>query len=262
MTESAVRIAILFPDLLGTYGDRGNATVLARRLRWRGHRSEVVDVPADRPVPASCDLYLLGGGEDIAQQEAVRLLDRGGFPAAVAAGATVLAVCAGLQILGTASLDVTGETQPGLGLLELTSRPGPRRAIGEMVAHTNPALGLADPLLTGFENHRRLTSLGPGAAPLATVDIGTGNGDGTEGVAAGRVIGTYLHGPVLARNPALADRLLAFATRSSIDPTDPPDLESLRQAALRRAAQRRSRWRGARDRMSLRRWASPGIRDM
>jgi len=116
MPESAVRIALVFPSLLGTYGDGGNASVLAQRLRWRDIDAELVDVGVDDAVPEQADLYVLGGGEDTAQTLAVSRLSDGVLSRAVDAGKTVFAVCAGFQILGESFLVGAGEIVPGLGL--------------------------------------------------------------------------------------------------------------------------------------------------
>lgn len=243
-TDSAVRIAVLYPELLGTYGDGGNATILAARLRWRGIAAQLVTVAAGTAVPDQCDLYLLGGGEDLAQHAAGRsLVTGGGMPRAVTAGAPVLAVCAGLQLLGHYVEDRTGVRHPGLGLLDVATRPRLQRATGELLARgADGQLGL----LSGFENHQGGTVLGAAASPLATVIRGTGNGgggraSGTEGVVQGRIIGTYLHGPVLARNPALADHLLELALGMALPPLELPAVVALRSeriAAARRGLAR------------------------
>ena len=211
---NGLRIAIVFPELLGTYGDGGNALVLERRLAWRGLPVEMVQVPLGAPVPELCDLYVIGGGEDAAQLQALDELRRGtGLQSAVARGAPVLAVCAGLQILGTSLTDREGVVHPGLGLVDATTTRLARRAVGEVVARPRAELGL--PTLLGFENHAGATRLGPAALPLAAVTRGVGNGDVEgqrgEGLVQGGVVATYLHGPVLARNPALADLLLSRA---------------------------------------------------
>jgi lipid II isoglutaminyl synthase (glutamine-hydrolysing) len=224
-----VGICLLYPELLGTYGDGGNGAVLAARLRWRGIESEVVEVTAGDPVPAGCQLYLMGGGEDGPQALAVRELEAGGaLPKAVDAGAAVLAVCAGYQILGREFLGPGGSPHPGLGLLDCTTArgKGPRR-IGEVVVDPDRELGL--PTLTGYENHAGVTTLGPGARPLGQVLVGHGNdaGDGSEGIVSGRVVGTYLHGPVLARNPALADLILSWVV-GPLEPLDDAETEALR----------------------------------
>lgn len=210
-TDSTVRIALLLPDLLGTYGDRGNAVVLSQRLKWRGYAAEIDTVLSSATaVPGSCDVYLIGGGEDVAQQAAVRMLTRSdGLQRAAAAGAPVLGICGGLQVLGTRFTTGDGSHHDGLGLLDVVTEPGRQRAIGEISTHaTPPGVGL----LTGFENHLGRSTLGSDAQPLGHLATGIGNGDQrTEGVVNGHVIGTYLHGPVLARNPALADTLLSWA---------------------------------------------------
>jgi len=249
---SAVRLALLFPELLGTYGDGGNARVLVQRLRWRGVAAEAVTVAVGRPVPDSCDLYLLGGGEDGPQTLAVRDLAAGGsLRRAVGAGAAVLAVCAGFQILGQRFAGEGGRPCDGLGLLDCTTiRGGGRRRIGELVV--DPATELGLDVLTGYENHGGLTRLGPGTRPLGRVVAGHGNGtgDGTEGAVAGRVIGTYLHGPVLARNPGLADLLLAWVV-GELPPLPPdgawePAVDRLRRQRLAAAGRlRRGAWAAA-----------------
>lgn len=238
----AVSIALLYPELLGTYGDGGNAIVLARRLRWRGFSAALIQVTAGDPVPRGCQLYLMGGGEDAPQTLAAAELRSGSaLTDAVAAGAAVLAVCAGLQVLGTRFAGEDGRAYEGLGLLDCeTSRDGRARRVGEVVATADPALGL--PELTGYENHGGVTILGRGARPLGHVSVGHGNdgGDGTEGIVCGRVIGTYLHGPVLARNPALADHLLS-SVMGPLDPIEDPEVEALRRERLRAARRRHLR---------------------
>ena len=207
---SALRLVWVYPDLLSTYGDRGNLLVLQRRARLRGIETEPTAVNADQPVPRSGDIYLMGGGEDLPQiLAAQRLRADGGLAAAARAGAVVFAVCAGYQVLGTEFGGTEGERVGGLGILDIRSGRGERRGVGEIVADVDPELGV--PRLTGFENHQGVTSLGRAARPLARVSVGVGNGDGTEGAYAGKVLGTYLHGPALVRNPGLADLLLTWA---------------------------------------------------
>jgi len=209
-TSSRLRLVWVYPDLLSTYGDRGNLLVLQRRAGLRGIDTEAVSVHADQPVPRGGDIYLMGGGEDLPQILAARRLRAdGGLAAAASDGAVLLAVCAGYQVIGAEFGGAEGEPVPGLGILDIRSGRGERRGVGEIVADVDPELGV--PRLTGFENHQGVTRLGPGARPLARVTAGVGNGDGTEGAYAGKVVGTYLHGPVLVRNPGLADLLLTWA---------------------------------------------------
>jgi CobQ-like glutamine amidotransferase family enzyme len=229
-------IGLLYPDLLGTYGDSGNAAILAARLRWRGVEAEVVTVRSGQPVPESCQIYVVGGGEDLPQAQAARQLgagsDGGPLRRAVDSGAVVLAVCAGQQILGRSFVGPGGQPSEGVGLLDCTTAPGHgTRMVGEIVVEPDPGLGL--PTLTGYENHAGVTGLGPGGRPLGRVRVGSGNGGGSgvDGVVTGRALGTYLHGPVLARNPALADLLLSWAV-GELAPIDDAECEALRAERL------------------------------
>ena len=235
-TGTAVRIASVFPDLLGTYGDGGNVRVLERRLAWRGKPVEVVEVRLGDPVPAEADLYVLGGGEDDAQAGALRLLRSSTMVRAVERGAHVFAVCAGLQLLGRSFSGADGVLHEGLGLLDLTTTRLPSRVVGEVVADLSPELGL--PALNGFANHRGGTVLDGDAVPLATTTRGKGN-DGTaggaEGARQGRVVATYLHGPVLARNPALADWVLSQVTGEELAPLPAGPAEALHAERTRGA---------------------------
>ncbi len=225
-----LRLVWVFPDLLSTYGDRGNVLVLERRARLRGMPVEIVEVNSDQPVPRDGDIYLMGGGEDLPQTLATRRLRAdGGLHEAAERGAVVFAVCAGYQMLGNEFGGADDTLVQGLGLLDISSGRGERRAVGEIVADTGPELNIGR--LTGFENHQGVTRLGPAARPLARTELGTGNGDGTEGAYAGRVLGTYLHGPALVRNPGLADLLLYWAA-GPLAPF-PPQAEEL--AGLLRA---------------------------
>jgi CobQ-like glutamine amidotransferase family enzyme len=219
-----LRLVWIYPDLLSTYGDRGNVLVLERRARLRGIGVEVVEVNSDQPVPRDGDIYTMGGGEDLPQTLATRrLLADGGLHAAAERGAVVFAVCAGYQMLGTQFGGADDAPVQGLGLLDIRSGRGERRAVGEVVADVDTGLNVGR--LTGFENHQGVTAVGPGARPLARTALGTGNGDGTEGAYAGRVLGTYLHGPALVRNPNLADLLLYWAAGPL--PPLPPQAEEL-----------------------------------
>jgi lipid II isoglutaminyl synthase (glutamine-hydrolysing) len=230
---STLRVGLVYPELLGTYGDRGNAVVLVQRARWRGIPAELVEVAADEAMPASLDVYLLGGGEDDPQHLAAANL-RAARPAleqALAGGAVMLAVCAGFQLVGQRYVLGDGSVLEGVGLLDLETRASPERLIGEVVVEPEPPL----PPLTGFENHSGRTTLGPDVAPLGRVVVGGGNGDGhgVDGARQGRIVGTYLHGPVLPRNPALADHLLELAVgATALEPLDATWEERLRAERL------------------------------
>jgi CobQ-like glutamine amidotransferase family enzyme len=208
-TESTLRIVWIYQDLLSTYGDRGNLLILGRRAALRGIPVETYEVRSDQAMPTTADIYLIGGGEDGPQALAAqRLIADGGLHRAVHQGAAVLAVCAGYQLFGS-SFFAKGAKCAGLDLLDLSSDRGETRAVGEVRGDIDPRLGL--PPLTGFENHGGRTHLGPGVAPLARVTAGIGNDGQTEGAWHGKILGTYAHGPALARNPAIADLLLRWA---------------------------------------------------
>lgn len=237
-------IVVVHPDLLGTYGDGGNGIVLVQRARWRGIQAELVEAPSDHALPEG-DLYCLGGGEDAAQTaSAQRLREDGTLAKSVDRGAPVLAVCAGYQTMGRTFAAADGRALPGLGLLDVTTAKGAgRRPVGEILAEPFDA---SLPVLTGFENHGGLTTLGLDAAPLARVISGIGNGDGTEGAVTGKVVGTYLHGPVLARNPALADLLLSWATGEPLAPLDDAEEQALREERIAAVRVRRQMRRAGR----------------
>lgn len=237
MAESTVRIGLVLPDVMGTYGDGGNAVVLRERLRLRGFAAEILEITLADPVPAELDLYTLGGAEDYAQRLATRhLLRYPGLQQAVSRGVPVLAICAAIQVLGHWYETSSGERVEGVGLLDVTTSPQESRTIGEVVSQ--PLLPELSEKLTGFENHRGGTVLGVSAQPLARVISGAGNraGDGFDGAVQGSVVATYLHGPCLARNPQLADYLLSRVV-GELAPLELREVEQLRTERL--AAPRR-----------------------
>ncbi|WP_018023111.1 type 1 glutamine amidotransferase [Corynebacterium ulceribovis] len=240
MTAPDLTIGLILPDVLGTYGDDGNALVLRQRARMRSLTAEILQVNLGEPVPETADVYCVGGGEDAAQVLAAEhLLADGGLVRAANAGRPVLAICAGFQVLG-ASFHAAGKLVDGLGLIDATTESLPERAIGEIA--TEPQLPGVTEVLSGFENHRGATVLGSDATPLGHVTRGIGNSDvaGVDGVRGegalqGSVIATYMHGPVLARNPQLADVLLAQAMGvdvSELAPLDLPIIDQLRHERL------------------------------
>jgi CobQ-like glutamine amidotransferase family enzyme len=227
---TSLSIVSVYPEILGTYGDAGNVTVLERRLAWRRIPVRVIPVALGQPLPRSADLYVLGGSEDDNQDRALDALRRSELSAAVRDGAHVFGVCAGMQLLGRSLHDEHRGLVEGLGLLDAVTERLSRRVVGEVTAD------FADydlPALTGFANHGGGTELGPAARPLATTITGRGN-DGTsggpEGAMQGRVVTTYLHGPVLARNPAFADWLLGRVIGAPLPPLPPGPAEALHDA--------------------------------
>ena len=234
-------IVHVYPELLGTYGDRGNVLALVHRAEARGVPVRVLDVGLDQPLPRTGDLYVLGGGEDSAQALAARCLFADDRAASVLEAAPTFAVCAGLQLLARSFLDAQGRPTSGLGLLDVDCDRLPDRAVGEIV--TEPVALPGAPTFSGYENHRGTARLGRDARALGRLVAGVGNGDGlTEGAQQGSVVATYLHGPALVRNPWLADELLARAA-GPLPAYDDETVEELRAERLAEADPRRQRGR-------------------
>jgi lipid II isoglutaminyl synthase (glutamine-hydrolysing) len=207
-----IRVGHLYPDYLNIYADRGNIAVLSARARVRGHELDVRAIGMHDAVPVGeIDLFYVGGGQDREQELVAHDLVAKAEPlrAAVEGGAGLLAVCGGYQLLGRSYRDVEGNELPGIGLLPLHTVAGDRRMIGDVLLDCE----WAGESLAGFENHAGRTLLDEGAEPLGRVVAGFGNDgvSGHEGCRSGRVYGTYLHGPLLPRNPWFADRLLEEA---------------------------------------------------
>jgi hypothetical protein len=208
-----LRVCHLYPEHLNIYADRGNIAVLRARAQWRGIGFRVDGCGPGDELPAA-DLYYVGGGQDrdqllIADDLRART---DGLRAAVDDGAWLLAVCGGYQMLGHYYRGHRGDEMRGTGLVDLVTEAGQTRMIGNITIDCELRPG--EPLtVVGFENHAGRTQLGDGLRPLGRVLRGHGNNgrDGGEGVHAGRIVGTYVHGPLLPKNPALADLLIAAA---------------------------------------------------
>lgn len=248
---STIRVGHLYPDYLNIYADRGNIAVFARRAALRGHELEVTSLGMrDAIVPGEHDLYYVGGGQDREQMLVADDLAAKAEPlkeAVLGGGAALLAVCGGYQLLGRGYRGFHGEDMPGVGLLPADTVAGERRMIGDVLLECELEPGERH-TLAGFENHIGRTSLDAGAEPLGRVVAGFGNDGetGFEGARVGRAIGTYLHGPLLPRNPWLADWLLeqALAHRTG---GEPPRLEPLAdelEARAHEVSAERARARG------------------
>jgi CobQ-like glutamine amidotransferase family enzyme len=217
-------------ELLGTYGDKGNAEVLEFRGRYLGITANIIDVSYKDSIPTNGDIYLLGGAEDAAQILSIEALkrDEETINLVLERGAVFLAVCAGFQLLGN-TFYADGRELKGLGLLDVDSIPGDKRYVGDIKTEFT-GMGFE---LTGFENHGGKTILGPNASPLGKVRTGHGNGDGKyDGAINGNIFGTYLHGPILARNPEFADLLLNRAVGRKFTTFEDPI--AMKYAAWRR----------------------------
>ena len=239
-----IRVGHLYPDYLNIYADRGNIAVLSERARLRGHELEVRALGMGDDVPAGeIDLFYVGGGQDREQELVAQDLVTKSEPlrAAVENGAAFLAVCGGYQLLGRSYKDVAGNELPGIGLLPLTTIAGETRMIGDVLLEC----AWAGETLAGFENHAGRTLLDDGADPLGRVVSGFGNDgrSGYEGCRYLRAYGTYLHGPLLPRNPWFADHLLEEAlahagAEVTLDPL-PDELEHEAHAVSAERARRR-----------------------
>lgn len=222
----------LYPREMNIYGDTGNVLVLRKRLHWRGRPVRVVPVSVGDPLPVDADILLGGGGQDAAQGDiGTDFYSRGAALRAMADdGVVMLTICGSYQMLGHEFVTHEGRHIPGVGVLDVVTLGTPQRLIGNNFVDT-PEAGR----LVGYENHSGLTTLGPAARPLGTTQSGRGNNgrDQTEGAVRDNVIGTYLHGPVLAKSPRFADDLLMRAyRRRGID----PELEPLDDALPQQAA--------------------------
>jgi len=243
-----IRVGHLYPEYLNIYADRGNIAVFAARAGWRGLALELEGISVgDGLTPGAYDLLYIGGGQDreqaliapdlAAKGEAIR--------AAIDGGAAVLAVCGGYQLLGRFYRDRSGAELPGAGVFPLHTVAGERRMIGDCLLECELEPGERR-TLAGFENHAGVTRLDEAAVPLGRVVAGFGNDgeSGYEGCRVGTAIGTYLHGPLLPRNPWLADWLLTRALAHRLG--EAPALEELpdtleQQAHLVSAGRARAR---------------------
>jgi CobQ-like glutamine amidotransferase family enzyme len=244
MNQRSLRLGHLYPSLMNIYGDRGNIICLARRCRLRGIELQVTALEAgDRFEPGDFDLLFMGGAQDREQRivaDDLALLKAAPLRESVEAGVPLLAVCGGYQLAGWFYRGADGEELAGAGIFDLhTVHPGPgaKRLIGNLVAEWQGGT------LVGFENHGGRTYLGPKAQPFARVRHGFGN-DGVSGFEGARyrnAFGCYLHGPVLPKNAALADQLIALALErrygeSDLSPLDDAIETKAHAAAVVRAS--------------------------
>jgi lipid II isoglutaminyl synthase (glutamine-hydrolysing) len=219
----------LYPDLMNIYGDRGNILTLLKRAEWRHFEPRLLELGRGTTKNMDeVDVFFFGGGQDREQALVYEdLLEHKQPPLerAVNEGAQVLAVCGGYQLLGHYYQTAEGERFPGIGMIDVRTEAGKTRFIGDVVIETDIA-ELSPNTLVGFENHSGRTFLGPKAKPLGTVRMGNGNNgsDGHEGAIQGGVLGTYMHGSLLPKNPHLADYLIRAALRRrGVDELSPLD---------------------------------------
>ena len=248
--DRRLKIAHLYPDAMDLYGDIGNVLTLVKRCQWRGIGVEVAEVRVGEPADLSdSDIIVMGGGQDTAQAfVAADLVRRGpAIRSVVDGGAAALVVCGGFQLFGLSYTTSAGSELPGIGVFDARTFAGKERFIGNVVVearlghagsqHTESAMEIV-----GFENHSGLTYLGVLARPLGSVVMGAGNtGDGTvEGAVFKNAIGTYLHGPLLPKNPGLADYLITSGLTHRYGTVEPLEsLDDLLEIRAHRVAVRR-----------------------
>ena len=241
-TEPTITIAVLLPSSCNVNGDAENGAVLARRARARGLAVELVPVESVAELPSTVHAVVLGSCDDPSAPQVLEALRpfRDAFIAWVEAGVPVLAVANGWKLLTRRLELVPGSWVEGLAIIEGDAPLRRTRASDDLVVVPSGGLELDAPVLVGYENHGRDFRAGTGVESIGAVQHGRGNGDGTEGALVGPFVGTHLHGPVLAKNPELADRLLRLAITvaagtSMLD--ESPELHALDEIAANARAQ-------------------------
>lgn len=204
----------LFPDFMNLYGDRGNMIALVMRARWRGFNIEIREISiGDNKKMADADFIFIGGGQDKEQRIIGKDLRqrRSEIQYCAERGIPILSICGGFQLLGKYYRTIEGDELPGIGILDIWTVAGKKRMIGNIAVKSR--LNQKSNILVGFENHAGKTFLGKKVSPLGEVIKGYGNNgeDGKEGAVYKNVIGTYLHGPLLPKNPWLTDYILEKA---------------------------------------------------
>lgn len=210
-----LKICHLYPDILNLYGDQGNIICMKKRLEWRNIDCSVTEVSIGETADfTGFDIFFIGGGQDFEQE--ILLGDLAGgkadeIKAAVADGRTFLTICGGYQMLGSYYRTWDGQMCEFIGAVDYYTVGAKDRMIGNFMYKCGAESGGST--VVGFENHSGKTFLGAGVSPLGTILSGCGNNgeDGTEGVRYNNVFGTYSHGPVLPKNPQLADFILKTA---------------------------------------------------
>lgn len=250
----------LYPDLLDLYGDRGNVLALSARCKWRGIEVEIRKVSLGDDINFSqADILFLGGGSDREQSLLVEDLSSrtNELKDSIEDGLVILTICGGYQLLGRYYQTGEGKRIPGLGILDLYTIAGNKRLIGNVIAEMDDKLKHAIQLnyleaygkayqsdlstLVGFENHSGKTYLGPGLSPLGKILRGFGNNgeDALEGVRYKNVFGTYLHGPLLPKNPQIADLMISLALRRRGYESLLPLLDDMLEINAHRAIEKR-----------------------
>lgn len=224
-----ISICHLYPDVLNLYGDQGNVTCLAKRLVWRNIDVEVTPLPiGEKADMTDFDIFFIGGGQDFEQGLLLEDLAAGKgreIVSAIEDEKVFLAVCGGYQLMGKSYTTHEGVQYDFLGAVDMCTIGCRERMIGDYMFTCSPESSGSD--VVSFENHSGKTYLGTGVKPLGTVINGFGNNgeDGTEGVRYKNLLGTYGHGPLLPKNPRLADYILSLALERKYPGTVLPELD-------------------------------------
>lgn len=233
-------ILSLYPRDMNIYGDRGNLLALTRRARAHGFEPRVVDLNIGDTLPEHVDIVIGGGGQDSGQiRVAADLAGRAAeFQALAEGGTPMLVICGLYQLFGHRFVTTSGSTLQGIGVLDVETRGGDERMIGNVVVDSRDFGEII-----GYENHSGYTVLGSGSEPLGKVLQGAGNNpdDGSEGARSGNVLGSYLHGSLLPKNPAISDFLIATAAQRRYDAFKPRAGVDQTAERARAAAKRRPR---------------------
>lgn len=240
MSKGTINLLQLYPRDMNIYGDWGNTLVLKRRLEWHGYDVKLLEYNPGDDFPSEVDLIVGGGGQDSGQSKIGQdLLKIGPTLKRLAEDdVPMLMICGLYQQFGHFFKTRDGEIITGIGLLDIETHGGNERMIGNIVTSSDE-FGL----IVGYENHSGLTKLGAGVQPLGTVIRGAGNDgkDETEGARYRNVIGTYLHGSLLPKNPSIADWLIEQAATRKFGDFQPTVIEDRFAEEARDIAQRRPR---------------------
>lgn len=240
MADQTIRILHLYPESMNIYGDWGNVLTIKRRLEWRGYETEIIEYNQGDELPDNVDIVIGGGGQDSGQDAVYQdLLSIGDQLKKLAEdGTPMLVICGLYQLFGHRFMTASGKDMPGIGIFDAETIASDQRMIGNTVAES-PDFGV----LVGFENHSGKTTIGDSGEALATIRLGAGNNgaDGTEGAKYKNVIGSYLHGSLLPKNPQLADWLIKHALVNKFGPLDLAPLDDELEHQARHTAQKLAR---------------------
>ena len=223
-TKGTINILHLYPQSMNIYGDWGNVLTIIRRLEWHGYEPRVISYNQGDAFPEDVDIIIGGGGQDSGQSsvqdDLLKISDK--LYRLAEDNVPMLVICGLYQLFGHRFLTSDGTEIRGIGLLDIDTVASQDRMIGNVVSESEQFGEIV-----GFENHSGKTTLGPQASPLAFVKLGAGNNmqDGTEGVRQFNIIGSYLHGSLLPKNPKIADWLIEQAVTRKFGEFIPGDID-------------------------------------